>query len=281
MQFCEACIPMAYQAPYQGYSPLPVCPNGHQVPTGAQFCPTCSLSVGTLVCGRGHVVAPGQRFCPQCGAPAGPWRDNLSGPGYVRNYADQVSDWWASSGPTGNRRLAGPDPATLLTWRRAGALRLIGAFIIDYMLGLMLWIIPIFGAILWLAIVFVNAYFLGTTGQTLGKKAVGIYTIKKDTGEFLGGAVGIGRQLLHILDTLALCTGWIVGLITSRTYADMIVGSVTVRRPSDPMAPPPGYGTQPLQGPYAVPAPPAYGVPASPAPYGFQPPPAASDWPPP
>ncbi|MCW2935633.1 MAG: hypothetical protein JWM19_6595 [Actinomycetia bacterium] len=31
---------------------------------------------------------------------------------------------------------------------------------------------------------------------------MGIYTIKRDTGEFLGGAVGIGRQLLHILDYL-------------------------------------------------------------------------------
>jgi hypothetical protein len=165
----------------------------------------------------------------------------------------------------------------LLTWRRAGALRLIGAFVIDYMLGLMLWILPVIGAILWLAIIFVNAYFQGTTGQSLGKKAVGIYTIKKDTGEFLGGAVGIGRQLLHILDTLALGTGWIVGLITSRTYADMIVGSVVVRRPSVQPSPPHGYGTQPFQGPYAVPGPPPYGVPASPTPYGFQPSPAPVD----
>jgi hypothetical protein len=65
---------MAYQAPHQGYSPLPVCPNGHQLPTGAQFCPMFGLSVGMLVCGRGHTVAPGQRYCPQCGfrpAPGG------------------------------------------------------------------------------------------------------------------------------------------------------------------------------------------------------------------
>ena len=271
---------MAYQAPYQGYSPLPACPNGHQVPTGAQFCPTCSLSVGALVCGRGHMVAPGQRFCPQCGAPAGPWRDNLAGPGYVRNYTDQVSDWWASSGPTGNRRLAGPDPATLLTWRPAGGLRLIGAFVIDVMLGWVLLVIPLIGAIIYLVIVFVNAYFEGTTGQSLGKKALGIYVIKKDTGEFLGGAVGIGRQLLHILDYLALGTGFIVGLFITRTYADMIVGSTVVRRPPVLQAPPLYPGAQPLQGPYAVPAPPAYGVPGSTTPYGFQPPPAASDWPP-
>lgn len=269
---------MAYPGPYQDYSPLAVCPNGHQVPTAAQFCPACGLPVGMLVCGRGHAVTAGQRYCPQCGSAAGPWRDSLTGPGYVRNYADQVSDWWAASGPTGNRRLAGPDPAMLLTWRRAGAWRLIGAFVIDYMLGLVLWVVPVIGAILWLGIAFANAYFEGTTGQTMGKKAVGIYTIKRDTGEFLGGAVGIGRQLLHIVDTLALCTGWIVGLFTSRTYADMIVGSIVVRKPRARQAPPPGRGAQPARGPYAIAIPPAYGVPTSPVPYGFQspPPPAGS-----
>jgi ADP-ribose pyrophosphatase YjhB (NUDIX family) len=73
-------------------------------------------------------VAPGYQYCPQCGAPAAPWRGNLAGPGYVRPYGDQVSDWWAASRPTGNRRRVGPNPATLLTWRRADAWRLIGAF---------------------------------------------------------------------------------------------------------------------------------------------------------
>ena len=75
-------------------------------------------------------------------------------------------------------------------------------------------------------------YFEGTTGQTLGKKALGIYTIRADTGEFIGGAAGIGRKLLHFLDSIALFTGWIVGLITGRTYADRIVGTVVVRIPA-------------------------------------------------
>jgi uncharacterized RDD family membrane protein YckC len=136
----------------------------------------------------------------------------------------------------------GPDPATLLTWRRAGAWRLIGAFVIDVMLGWVLLVIPVIGAIIYLVIVFANSYLEGTTGQSLGKKAVGIYTIKKDTGEFLGGAVGIGRQLLHILDFLALGTGFILGLFITRTYADLIVGSTVVRRPRTPQTPPIPYG---------------------------------------
>jgi hypothetical protein len=238
---------MAYQAPQHLSPPLPVCPNGHRLPPGAQFCPTCSLPVGMLTCARGHAVAPGYQYCPQCGSPAGPWRGNLTGPGYVRPYGDQVSDWWAASGPTGTRRRVGPDPATLLTWRRAGAWRLIGAFVIDVMLGWVLLVIPVIGAIIYLVIVFANSYLEGTTGQSLGKKAVGIYTIKKDTGEFLGGAVGIGRQLLHILDFLALGTGFILGLFITRTYADLIVGSTVVRRPRTAQDPPIPYGAQPPQ----------------------------------
>lgn len=222
---------MAYQPPQQVNPALSVCPNGHQVPAGAQFYPTCSLPVGALVCSRGHSVAPGYQYCPQCGSPAAPWRSNLTGSGYVRPYADQVSDWWAASGPTGNRRRVGPDPATLLTWRRAGGWRLIAAFLIDLVLQWVLLAIPVIGAVFCVAIMLVNSYFEGTTGQSLGKKALGLYVIKKDTGEFLGGAVGIGRQLLHILDYLALGTGFIVGLSITRTYADMIVGSTVVRRP--------------------------------------------------
>lgn len=222
---------MAYQAPQQNNSPVPACLNGHQVPAGAQFCPVCSLPASSLVCGRGHAVAPGYRYCPQCGAPAAPSRSSLTGPAYVRPYGDQVSDWWAASGPTGNRRRAGPDPATLLTWRRAGGGRLACAFLVDFMLQWFLLLIPVIGVIICLAIAFTNLYLEGTTGQSLGKKAIGIYTIKRDTGEFLGGAVGIGRYLLHIVDLLALGTGFIVGLFITRTYADMIVGSTVVRRP--------------------------------------------------
>jgi hypothetical protein len=265
---------VTYQAPQQASPSHPICPNGHQVPTGAQFCPACSLPVGSLVCSRGHSVAPGQRYCPQCGAQTGPWRSNLTGPDYVRPYEDQVSDWWAASGPTG-RRLAGPDQATLLAWRPAGGLRLVGASVIDFMLGWFLVWIPWIGPIIGLGIFFAQSYFEGTTGQTLGKKALGIYTIKKDTGEFLGGAIGIGRQLLHILDTLAFFTGWIVGLFITRTYADMIVGSTVVRKPrqalplpnpAQPSYPPVTYGETPNS--LSV-----YGGPTSSAPQNTQKPP--------
>ena len=218
------------------------CQNGHPTPPGALFCPTCSLPVGSAVCSRGHTVGPGQRFCPSCGEQVGGWRTGMLGGGQVRPYGDQVSDWWAASGSGASRRIAGPDAAALLTYPRTGMWRRVGAALIDYLLASALLVIPFVGWVIWALIIFIYGYFEGTTGQTLGKKTLGIYTIRADTGEFIGGAVGIGRKLLHFLDTFALLTGWIVGLITGRTYADRIVGTVVVRAPARQNSPAPLTG---------------------------------------
>jgi hypothetical protein len=205
------------------------CQNGHPTPPGALFCPTCSLPLAGARCSRGHAVESGHRFCGQCGEPVGAWRAGVLGAQQVRPYGDQVADWWAASGMGANRRLAGPDAAMLLTYPRTGPWRRAGAALIDYLLAVLaLALGPVS-----LIVLCVYGYFEGTTGQTLGKKALGIYTIRADTGEFIGGATGIGRKLLHVLDSLALFTGWIVGLITGQTYADRIIGTVVVRRPRD------------------------------------------------
>jgi uncharacterized RDD family membrane protein YckC len=208
------------------------CQNGHVTPAGAFFCPTCSLPLERSCCSRGHSVEGGQRFCAQCGEPVGAWRTGVLGGQQVRPYGDQIADWWAASGVGANRRLAGPDAAMLLSYPRTGTWRRVGAALIDYLLAILaLALGPVA-----LIVICVYGYFEGTTGQTLGKKALGIYTIKADTGEFIGGATGIGRKLLHLLDSFALFTGWIIGLLTGRTYADRIIGTVVVRRPPEPPA---------------------------------------------
>jgi uncharacterized RDD family membrane protein YckC len=208
------------------------CHNGHRTPPGALFCPQCSLPLTAARCSRGHAVEAEQRFCPTCGESVGPWRTGVVSGQQVRPYGDQIADWWAASGSGASRRLAGPDSATLLTHPRTGMWRRVGAALIDYLLALLaLALGPVS-----LIVICLYGYFEGTTGQTLGKKALGIYTIKADTGEFIGGATGIGRKLLHFLDTFALLTGWIVGLITGRTYADRIIGTVVVRRPTQSRA---------------------------------------------
>jgi hypothetical protein len=138
----------------------------------------------------------------------------------------QVATQGAAGGPR-QRGRGRPDAATLLTWNHGRSRRRRRARWIDTIV-LLVTLVPHIGWILYLAAFLVNAYFEGKTGQTLGKRVMGIYTIKADTGEFIGGWLGIVRTMLHALDTLALGSGWIVGRITNRTYADRIMGTVVV-----------------------------------------------------
>lgn len=70
----------------------------------------------------------------------------------------------------------------------------------------------------------------GRTGQTIGKRIVGIRLVKEVTGQPLGGWLCFGRQLLHILDSIACYLGWLWPLWDSKrqTFADKLVSSVVV-----------------------------------------------------
>jgi uncharacterized RDD family membrane protein YckC len=77
----------------------------------------------------------------------------------------------------------------------------------------------------------INAYQQGATGQSTGKKIVGIRTLREQDGQPLGGGVGLGRGLLHILDLLPCGLGFLWPLWDSKnqTWADKIVKSVVVK----------------------------------------------------
>jgi Flp pilus assembly protein TadD len=76
-----------------------------------------------------------------------------------------------------------------------------------------------------------NGLLEGISGQSIGKALFGLYTVRSGTGEFIGGGAGMYRRVLHVLDTLPLGAGWVAGLVTGRTFADRIAGTVVVRRP--------------------------------------------------
>ena len=75
-----------------------------------------------------------------------------------------------------------------------------------------------------------NAYQAGTTGQSTGKRIVGTRLIDERTGEVIGGATGIGRYLLHILDALPFWLGFLWPLWDTKrqTWADKMVRSIVV-----------------------------------------------------
>jgi uncharacterized RDD family membrane protein YckC len=70
----------------------------------------------------------------------------------------------------------------------------------------------------------------GRTGQSWGKKALGLKLISEATGEPIGPAMAFVRDICHILDSLACYIGWLFPLWDAKrqTFADKIISTVVV-----------------------------------------------------
>lgn len=70
----------------------------------------------------------------------------------------------------------------------------------------------------------------GVSGQTWGKRVVGISVVDAQTGRPLGVGRSIGRQLAHIVDALPCYLGFLFPLwdVKAQTIADKMIGSVVV-----------------------------------------------------
>ena len=77
----------------------------------------------------------------------------------------------------------------------------------------------------------VFGYLTGTSGQTPGRKVVGIRVVREADGQVLGAGMGIVRNICHILDALPLLLGffWPLWDAKNQTFADKIVKSVVVK----------------------------------------------------
>lgn len=77
-----------------------------------------------------------------------------------------------------------------------------------------------------------NAYLNGETGQSTGKKTQNIKVVSQETGQPIGGGMGIVRALCHIVDNIVCYLGYIFGLFIDKdkqTIADKIVKTVVVK----------------------------------------------------
>ncbi|MDR7170474.1 putative RDD family membrane protein YckC [Nocardia kruczakiae] len=74
-------------------------------------------------------------------------------------------------------------------------------------------------------------YQEGTTGQTPGKKVVGIRVIREADGQVLGFGMAFVRKLCHILDNALCGLGYLWPLWDEKnqTFADKIVGTIVVQ----------------------------------------------------
>ncbi len=82
-----------------------------------------------------------------------------------------------------------------------------------------------------LVVLVVYGYMTGSTGQTPGRRIVGVKVLKIADGQVLGAGLGIARQFCHILDALPILLGffWPLWDKKNQTFADKIVSSVVVK----------------------------------------------------
>jgi uncharacterized RDD family membrane protein YckC len=80
-------------------------------------------------------------------------------------------------------------------------------------------------------------YWVGLTGQTIGKRTMGIKIVKMDDGQLLGPGAGIGRQFLHIVDGICFI-GYLFPLWDPlrQTFADKIIRTVAIIVPKEPFS---------------------------------------------
>ncbi len=73
-------------------------------------------------------------------------------------------------------------------------------------------------------------YLAGTTGQSLGKKALSIYLVGEDTWQPIGVLMALARDLCHLVDSIACYVGFLFPLWDAKrqTLADKIVRTVVV-----------------------------------------------------
>lgn len=93
------------------------------------------------------------------------------------------------------------------------------------------WALAVIG---YLAVIGIAIWMLimeGRTGQTIGKKAVGIRLVREIDGQPLGVGMAFVRRLAHFLDSIACYIGWLWPAWDAKrqTFADKVCSSIVIR----------------------------------------------------
>jgi len=86
----------------------------------------------------------------------------------------------------------------------------------------------------------------GNTGQTIGKKIMGLKVISEKTGQVIGPGMSIARYFAHIVDSIICYVGWLFPLWDAKkqTIADKLIGTVVITVPKQPFNPADLYTVQ-------------------------------------
>lgn len=96
--------------------------------------------------------------------------------------------------------------------------------IISVLLAFVFWL----GSLAWT--IYNRWITMGTTGQSLGKRQLGIKLVKEDTGQPIGPAMAFVRDICHVVDSAICLIGYLFPLwdAKAQTLADKIMTTVVV-----------------------------------------------------
>lgn len=142
------------------------------------------------------------------GQPAGYGAPAMGAPGAG---AGQLAEW-------PERALAG-----LIDLFAIGIFANIVSFAISSTLGSLL-------SLIGLAFAIYNAFLNGSTGRSVGKRIVGLKVVSEQTGQPIGGGLGVVRWIAHFVDSIICLVGWLFPLWDSKkqTIADKIMKTVVL-----------------------------------------------------
>ena len=111
---------------------------------------------------------------------------------------------------------------------------------LGFLLGLVVWA----AGTAWF---FYMGYLNGATGQSVGKRLTGLVVVSEESGQLIGGGMGVVRYLAHFVDSIICYIGWLFPLWDAKrqTLADKIM--TTVCLPLNPQPLPPGGPPPPQQ----------------------------------
>jgi uncharacterized RDD family membrane protein YckC len=147
------------------------------------------------------------------------------------NYGDVPPPGYGNVPPPGY----GNVPSAYANWgQRVGAyiIDVIPAFIVEFIgyatgARVLIWL----GILIALGINIYNRWFqAGQTGQSWGKKALGIKLVGEATGEPIGPGMAFARDICHILDGIPCYIGflWPIWDAKRQTFADKILSTIVI-----------------------------------------------------
>jgi uncharacterized RDD family membrane protein YckC len=235
---------------------------GGPAPSGGTLCGSCgasnaSATAGTTCSGCGSAITLGATQCEYCGREvdrtiaadrkisfnfgSGEKSISLSGgnSSSIQGLFGKITRPSPQFSPSGAQV-----PSSLEPWQFPPSdsfSRILGG-LID--LAIIFFAAGVSYGVLGIAYVIWAGVAMGNGGQSLGHRVAGQYVVDAQTKRPIGPGRGVIRYFLHILD-FVLIIGYIIGIATGQCFADRIMHTIVVKRPTTKtylrhLPPPPG-----------------------------------------